>query len=134
MRKPSADPYYSDWHDMAVRGLAVEVHEGEPHPGYFKRRKKPHSREWYPAAIWWEGETDESGELTGDETLRCHIAGFDYDAHEAWTQVAKHPIPQEEYDELMEAMTEPSFDPWLNDEEPPKPAGPVDHLKTPIPF
>lgn len=105
MRQPSRDPYWSQWHEDAVRGLAVLTHEGEPNAGYFKKRKAPFSREFFPAAIWYAGETDpETGELTGDETLQCHIAGFTYDAHEVWLWLAKYPIERAEYDALMEAM------------------------------
>lgn len=58
-----------------------------------------------PASIYWEGPIDpETGELVGDEVLRCEIGGVQNDPVEAWTWIAKRPISRAEYDERMARM------------------------------
>lgn len=104
MRTPSPDPYASTWHSRAICGFSVPVHEDNIEAGFYKVRTAPFARTWYPAAIWWEGETDELGELVSDEVLRCHIAGLEYDPYEQWLRLAKYPISREEYEALMEGL------------------------------
>lgn len=55
-----------------------------------------------PASIYWEGQIDpETGELLGDEVLRCEIGGVQMDPLEAWSWLAKRPIPKDEYERRL---------------------------------
>lgn len=69
----------------------------EPHCGWFKRklvRGGPH----VPARIWMEQPIDpETGELVGDEIMRCEINGKLCDAEEQWTYICYLPITEAEY-------------------------------------
>lgn len=82
-----------------MAGERVPCHESEPHAGYFKTRLV-YRGAWFAARIWIERETDEDGQLTGDERFLCEIDGEPRDAYEQWQWLAKHPISYTEWREL----------------------------------
>lgn len=108
MPTPESDLYR--WHSAMMRGEAQPVWEGEPQAGWFVRSYSYRGL-LYPAMIFWDQPVDDEGELIGDETLRCIVvrpeepwatfAGTEVDPIGEWLQLAKRPIPKEEYTDLM---------------------------------
>lgn len=93
------DPY--TWHRAALAGEKVLIHETEIQCGYFCRRME-YRGPLFPARIFWEGDRDEeTGELLGDELIRCEVAGQRRDPEEEWPHLARLPISQAEYDSLI---------------------------------
>ena len=79
----------------------MPTHEDEPHCGLFKKRLVARGP-WVPASIYVERTVcPDTGELLSDERLRCEINGHDADPVEAWTWLARFPISQSEYDDLV---------------------------------
>lgn len=86
-----------------------------------------------PVKIWMDQPIDPaSGELTGDEQMRCDVAGKERDPVAEWTHVANYPIPESEYRYLS------SLKAWADAHAPDHPAAnaknAVDFTKSPIPF
>lgn len=78
-----------------------------PECGYFLRPvgKEGNERKFLPAAIYWERQIDpETGEVLGDDILRCDVGGALCDPDEAWLWLAKRPISKEEYDERISEL------------------------------
>lgn len=99
MRQPTLDPYA--WHRAAIAGLKPPIHMNDVHPGWFKTRLV-RGGPWVGARIWLERTVDEAtGELLSDEILCCDIDGKPCDPLDKWTWIAGHPIPQQEYDYLV---------------------------------
>lgn len=73
----------------------------DPECGYFATRFSLKGGT-IPASIYMDQPVDiETGELTGDETLKAEILGETVDPEEAWLRLAKRPICKEFYLELM---------------------------------
>lgn len=110
-RLPTPEAVLYDWHSRAMRGEKQPVHESEPHCGWFVRSYSYRGL-LYPAMIFMEQPIDEdTGELCGDERLRCvvarpsdswpTVAGHEADPLEEWTYLARMPISKSEYTALM---------------------------------
>jgi hypothetical protein len=109
MRQPSHDSWHSDalvWlttHD-SLRGFPGGLHEGDPHPGWFKRRLVSRGP-WIPASITLEAPFDpETGELLGPEEFACEVMGEPRDVMEEWTWLAGSPISRETYTTMLEIL------------------------------
>lgn len=106
MREPTLDPLF--WWREALAGRRLPTHEDEAHCGFFKTRK-PGPEPWQkrpmvPARIWIEQPLDpETGELIGDEVMRCEIDGELWPILEGWVSVARQPITRDEYVALLES-------------------------------
>jgi hypothetical protein len=72
---------YANWRD-ALAGKKVDLHEGQPSPGYYKRRGP--NKEWLPVAIWFKGED-----------LICRVGAEMKDPYAEWTWCAKTPVDKE---------------------------------------
>jgi hypothetical protein len=115
-----------DWYDRAMRGDRPEIHENEPHCGWYQRRLV-RLGPWVEAAIWCVAPTDpETHELTGDEWLACMVAGELRNAVDQWTYLAGNPITPGRYRAIRDERKR------LADRYDPN--APIDHLKTPLPF
>lgn len=105
MTKPTPDARAYDWHRKALLAAATgtkppPIHENEPMPGWYMRRlvkDGPMVR----ARIWLEGETDDDGELVGEEKTLCEIDGRRVDAYQQWTWLAKRPITEDQYMDMI---------------------------------
>ena len=104
----------------------------EPKCGWYRRRLV-RGGAWVPCRIWLDQPTDpETGELMGDERLRCEVAGKERDPEEEWLRLADHPIPKAEFDYMVATSR------WANKHAPDEPeANPqekVDLLGCSLPF
>lgn len=69
----------------------------EPQCGWFKRRLVK-GGPWVPARIWLEQPTDpETGELAGDEVMRCEVGGKERDPVDEWTWLCSAPITEADF-------------------------------------
>lgn len=115
MREPSDLLSAFQWWEDALAGRKPPIHS-TPQCGRFTRRMVKGGPQ-VPVAIWLHQEIDpETGELTGDEVMRCTVAGREADPDEQWLYCAANPIPQEEYDYLMK------FKGWAEEHHPEHPA------------
>lgn len=99
MRTPTPLDSLYGWHrdamDPQVKLLAIT---GEPQCGWYTRRLVKGGL-IVPARIWLHQEIDETtGELIGDEVLRCEVAGKERDPDDEWMWLAASPITEAEYD------------------------------------
>lgn len=117
------------WHEEClVPGQPVP---DEPQAGFYLGtlvRKGP----LVPARIWREGEVDFVTETpTGNQILRCTVAGNPRDPVIEWQKLARRPIPQAEYEfQIADGAWAREFapsDPKAN------PGQPIDLLKAPPP-
>lgn len=95
-----------EWHRKALAGENPPIHEeniGDVHAGWYVRRfGDRYTAPLFPAIIFWEGEHDpETGELLGDEVLRCEILGERYDPLVEWPMLCVRPISEAEYNSLQ---------------------------------
>ena len=103
MREPSTPEQRWSWWERAVNGEAVEVHEGDPHAGFYAVRRFAYGKwvngPFVPARIWWEpGEIDdETGELLSDERLKAEVDGQEVNPWSSWTWLARRPISEQEW-------------------------------------
>jgi hypothetical protein len=130
MRTPTPHVDLYGWWMVALGGGDPEVTH-DPQPGYYKRRLVK-GGPWVAARIWMDQPIDELGELCGDETLQCEVAGRWADPEDAWTWICANPISEQEFKYLTAlaehcAAHEPSH-PSAN------PRQPIDHLQTPLHF
>jgi len=113
-RKPTPDEELYRWHSSMMRGDKQPVWEGHPQCGWFCRGYS-YRGVLYPATIFMERDIcPETGELVSDERLRCvvarpgdgwpSIAGHDVDPYDEWLELARRPIPKEEYHLLMQQV------------------------------
>ena len=118
MRTPTVLRDLYSWHRQALAGLKPQITH-EPQCGWFKRRLVK-GGPMVPARIWLHQEIDEAtGELVGDEELRCDVAGKSVDPVDAWTWICADPITHERYLFMManaewakaNAPDEPEADP-----------------------
>lgn len=122
---------YEFW-TAAIEGKGPEVSD-VPQEGFYRIRK---GKAWIPVALWWRGETDDSGELAEDAKLVC-VVGFadspqEYDPNTIWDQrsanqnsiwlaCAKHPVTEERYRQAFDTGR------W-HDDAPEAPRGIGDNL------
>ena len=132
MRTPTPLFRQLEWWRGALAGKSQPIHDGDPQPGFYRRRMVRHGP-WVPVRIWLEQPIDdETGELTGDETLRCEVDGRDADPFRHWTYVADQPISEADFDYMREhaawALRHAPDHPIAN------PNSPVDWDRARIPF
>jgi hypothetical protein len=130
MRTPTPHVDLYGWWMVALGGGDPETTH-DPQPGYYKRRLVK-GGPWVAARIWLDQPIDELGELCGDETLQCEVAGRWADPEDAWTWLCANPISEQEFKYLTAlaehcAAHEPSH-PSAN------PRQPINHLQTPLHF
>lgn len=131
MRRPTASADAYAWHTAALAG-EEPVTDETPRCGWFKRRLVK-GGPWVAAKIWMDQPIDpDTGELCGDETLQCEVAGRWADPEDAWTWLCANPITEQEFRYLTAlaehcARHEPSH-PSAN------PRQAIDHLQTPLHF
>lgn len=84
------DPW--EWWRNALAGNHAPIHDGEPHTGYYRVRRKGRDG-LVPVAYWLDTQTGEQ---------RCHMDGSDFDlqrALEIWPYASKNPVTAEAYGE-----------------------------------
>lgn len=132
VREPTAIHAAYAWWRAALAGEKPPIHDGDPKPGFYRRRMVRHGP-WVPVRIWLEQPVDgETGELTGDETLRCEVDGRAADPGHQWTYVAGQPISESDFNYMRQraawALRHAPDHPIAN------PNAPVDWDRAPIPF
>ena len=111
-RSPTSHSRAYSWHRDALAGKKPQITH-EPECGWF-RRKLVKGGPFVPARIFYEQPVDETtGELIGDEVMRCEVDGKRRVPDDEWTWLASDPISQEEF----LAMSASSF--ALADDAPP---------------
>jgi hypothetical protein len=130
MRQPTPISEQYAWHRAALAGDNPEI-TATPQAGWFKRRLVK-GGPWVAGRLWLDQPVDELGELCGDETLQCEVAGRWADPEDAWTWLCANPISEQEFKYLTAlaehcAAHEPSH-PSAN------PRQPINHLQTPLHF
>jgi hypothetical protein len=130
MRQPTPFSEQYAWHRAALAGDEPEV-TATPQAGWFKRRLVK-GGPWVACRLWWDQPIDDLGELCGDETLQCEVAGRWADPEDAWLWLAANPISEQEF-KYLTALAE-----HCERHEPAHPsANPrqaIDHLHTPLHF
>lgn len=79
-----------DWYFAALKqpaeiGKSLPVHENEPQPGFYRKRRGK-SGGWYPVAIWHDGEK-----------LTAALGENIQDPFALWTWVCRQPVTEEAY-------------------------------------
>jgi hypothetical protein len=100
----SVDPYA--WHRSALAGNKPPLHT-TPECGWFLRPigKVGNERQFLPASVYWERQIDpETGEILGDDILRCEVGGVQCEPEEEWLWISKRPISEAEYMERIAAL------------------------------
>lgn len=80
---------YDYWRD-ALNGQFAPVHDGEAHPGFYRRRMQRNGG-FVPAAIWSDGDT-----------LRCLVDGHEREAAAEWSHLCRHPVTEADYRHRVE--------------------------------
>lgn len=94
------------WHRAAMAGKKPPVHS-EPECGWFLRPVGKDGKEkvFLPASVYWERQIDEeTGEVLGDDVLRCDVGGVLCDPVAAWLWISKRPISEAEYNARIAAI------------------------------
>lgn len=101
MRNPSTASQLYAWHQAAVSGARVQLHDGSPHCGWYKR-KLVKGGPWVPVKIICKQTIcNVSGELLCDEQLVMEVEGIDRgDPSDDWTYLT--PISKQDYERLMD--------------------------------
>ena len=102
MRMPQTPEQRWAWWEASLNGLEPNIHEDEPHEGFYKCRRFPYGHwprgPYVPARIWWEAHTDPAtGELISDERLCAEVDGKRANAWRVWPWLAKNPITESEW-------------------------------------
>ena len=92
------------WWQNALRGEFGPIHDGDPHQGYFRTKRK--GGDWEPVAIWQDEETGEWLAYRNGQEVR---------ADDIWTWCCRNPITYEAYEKALAYKT------W--DDEPPAAIG-----------
>lgn len=96
MRKPTPRCHLYEWHTAALAGEKPQI-TSEPRCGWFKRTLVKGGAP-VGARIWMEQSTDpDTGELVGDEIIRCEVGGKERDATDEWLWLANYPISEADY-------------------------------------
>lgn len=101
MREPTRLTDAYRWWSEALQGLAPPPVNEVPQAGFYKR-KLVKGGPWVPVAIWIDSQTDESGELTQPEVIRCTVDGKLSDPISEWGYVCSQPITRKEYERLKQ--------------------------------
>lgn len=82
-----SDPHYDHWREN-LAGKNPPVHDGDPQPGYYRRRFREGRTygPWLPAAIYFD-----------DGKLTAEVNGVITDPIECWNWLAKNPISDDAY-------------------------------------
>jgi hypothetical protein len=106
-RMPTPEAELYDWHRRALAGEKPPVWESEPKCGWYLARLEARG-DLVPGSVWMDQPTDpETGELCGDEVLRCEIGGECRNPIDAWTWLAKRPVSYQEYRSRIRASVAP---------------------------
>jgi len=133
MRMPTPLHESLAWWRLALAGSPdARLNDDEPRCGFYKR-KLVRGGPQVPVRIWLEQPVDpETGELIGDEVMRCEVDGKPANAHDQWTWVAAFPISEDDYSH-MRARTR-----WAHahaaDHSITDPYAPVDWNRARIPY
>lgn len=101
-RTPTSHSAAYKWHRDTMAGKAPPITH-EPCCGWFRRRLVK-GGPFVPARIFMEQPIDlETGELIGDEVMRCEVNGKSRPADDEWTWLADKPISREEYLDMTSA-------------------------------
>ena len=112
IRQPTSMQQAYAWHRAALAGENPPIRDGDPHPGYYKRRLIK-GGPWVPVRIFIDRETCPlTGELTRDEVYRIEVEGIvsddPYAPYDMWTWLT--PITREEFDHLTDMrLRDPRF-------------------------
>lgn len=88
------------WHRDTLAGKKPAI-TTEPQCGWFLRRTSRGSA-LVTGSIYMDQPFDpETGELIGDEVMRCEVAGQERDPAEEWLWLASRPVSQAEYLRLL---------------------------------
>lgn len=99
------------WHRAALAGLKPQVTH-EPQCGFFRRRLVK-GGPLVPCQIWLDQPIDEeTGELIGDEVLRCEVDGRERDAVDEWSWICADPITEAEFRHMVDDAK------WLRENKP----------------
>jgi hypothetical protein len=106
MRNPTTAAAVLEWHTEAMRQIDMrlphDVVNDDPQCGWFECRLVA-GGPMLPARIWMEDDIEDvTGELLDEPKLRCQVVFVDKDPIEFWSSLAKRPITQERYDQMME--------------------------------
>lgn len=102
MRTPTDHSTLYLWHTHALSGAHMPMHDGDPQCGWYLRRMVA-GGPWVPAVVWVEQPIDpRTGQLIADETVHCEIDGEYADPFDEWVSLAKRPIPQWKYHEMIQ--------------------------------
>ena len=131
IRQPTSDGELYAWWLQALKRADQPVIEAEPQCGFYQRRLVKEGP-WVPVRIFMHQVTDEEGELTEPEELRCEVDGKPANPFDQWTWVCTQPITRERYRFMVANAS------WAKKHAPTEPeANPraaVDWIKAPIPF
>lgn len=135
MRKPSTDASLLTWHQQALADkalrLPLEVDYESPQPGWYLGRMV-RGGPFVPCRIYLEQDVDdETGELLGDEVLKCEMNGRERDVHEQWLWLYDEPITEAAYLRLK-ALAEWAKT-WAPTEPINKPFQPINWGDVPVP-
>lgn len=130
LRQPTPQDKAFAWYYAALKHGAgspqAPIHDGEPHAGFYRLKGKNGGAS-LPAYIAMEAPIDDNGELDGDERLICMIGtvgkvfgttttqgAIERDAYSAWTYLAGHPVPYEDFKQAWETGRWPDEAPGPN--------------------
>jgi len=98
IRTPSSQFEAYRWYRDALNSLTPSVHDGDPQPGWFKRRLVKQGP-WVTVRIWLDQVIDpETGELSADELVCCEVDGIPADPRPIWTFLT--PITRDEFNRI----------------------------------
>lgn len=130
MRKPTTHDGAMRWWRSALEAVAAgkrvpAITANDPQCGFYMIRSRKDGP-WLPASITLEADVDEeTGELLGPERHVCEVAGVPRNAMDVWTWLAKNPISQERYMQMLgDLLPEATPGPAPAPEE--APASPLD--------
>lgn len=96
MRAPAKATAHTAWEGRTV-------HADSPQEGFYKVNVRVDGCGWVatPARLWKvSGERDEANDLIEDEVFAAHVAGKSVGVEEFWPGSARHPISEDEYNEM----------------------------------
>lgn len=137
MREPTSRDAVYAWHKSAMGERVLYKGDNiarigvtdEPQAGWFKT-ELVRKGTLVPARIWLEQPIDEeTGELSGDEVMRCEVDGEPRDPDQQWLFLCKRPISEREFAHMTGLRR------WQRINAPDEydaARRPVDHMKTPI--
>ena len=155
MRRPTSPEQAYRWHSLAVIGQRPPIHDGHPECGWYMRTLKKDG-DPVPATIYLEQPIDpQTGELTGPEVMICEVNGQRRNPVDEWTWLARRPISEQQYLDMLGAQLGDLEEPKLaaaetlppdfgqitdkpgqigtNPDSPPETSDVVEKIDTPIP-